>query len=878
LSGRVSNSRRDECELMATDIDQPDLSTEEGSAAESSGEDAQSLPERGWMARLSDAVDSFTSPANLKLGGLVIFGFLLLMGLVYLVTREEAPSNADKLIEALGYLEEGKDALAARIAQELQQLGYQDPDFPGGDQFVLGIVAFRQAEQLSEDEGREQKYLVAKSFLQEAQERALTEDYEAEWAYALGISLYRIGRANAAQPLLEKAAEAYAPGKIESGLLLADTYLYSKTSENLDKARTLNATLIELPGLTDRQRDRAFLQRAQILYALEEQTAAEAALAEVQSQNDGITILRAEVLMKAGKYEEALQKLRPVESSEGLQQQYPRQARYLMGMCKQQLAHIDPDNRKTHFEAARNYYERTYKQYSGTHEAVAAQLWAADILRRQEFHEKALETFSNVLRQVHDPQEFSNKWIDVKVFRDVVLDAWNAWNSAHLYNHSIALADHMSPLFPISLSREYSAVAKQKAAQYLTWQLDHSSAAERKSRQLELRARWLRSGQAFAELALERKTTSFYPDDLWMAAEDFMNARAYERAVNYWTLFIETNPTVKLPPALVRKGIALMQLELFEDALLHFQRVVTSHPRHAVAFQARYLIGECYFQTNQQNLAEQAWRDILTSDQLTPAAAEWQESLFSLGKLLHLTAAEIVIQADEVAASDPPKAAELRNNAYRRWEEAILRLENYINRYDLSKDEFVNPSYRERAKRLTESQYYLAKACQRSAEFQMNKMELAETDNARSQFYKQMRVLLEQSNKNYERLKGKLLIASDVGQLDELGRQLLLHCYFEIPKNYFDMGDFQSALTRYREAAGRYQDRPDALQAMVQEANCYDRLQRPLDARGALAQAKFMLEQIPEQNFAAGGAGMSKEQWRAWLQWAIKLHQQPAQL
>ncbi len=863
---------------MATETSQPEPPADAAETADETAAPAEESQggEPGRFAGLLERAKELVTPRNMKIAGGATFGFLLLFGLIYYLNLEEAPSNSDKLREALAMLKEGNNGAAIRLAQELQQQGYQDSDFPGGDQFVLGIVAFRQAEKLSEDGGREQKYIVAKSFLEEASERALTHEYEPQWSYALGISLYRIGRAKAAQSYLEKAVKSYAPGKIESSLLLTDTYIYSKTAEDLARAKALNADLLATSQLDEQQLDRAFLQQAQILYALDKTTEAEAALAKVQTKTDGITILRAEVLMKAQKYREALEKLRPVEASEGLRQRFPRQARYLMGLCEQKLAQSDPANRTVHLEAARNYYERTYKQFQGSHEAVAAQLWAADILRRQYFHEKALETYNDVLRQVHDPREFSNKWIDVKIFRGVILEAWNSWNAMHLYQHSIALADHMAPLFPVALASEYAALANQKAAQYLDDQLAEADFSRRRKLSGELRSRWVRSGQAFAKLANERRTTADYPDDLWTSAEHFIKGKDFIKANNQLKLFIETDPTRRLPIALVRQGRVLMNLNYFDDALERFQRIVESHSTDPVVFEAQYLIGKCYFETDRQDLAEQTWREMLISDDLTPAAAEWQGALFGLGKLLHLTSVQTSLEAEAIKEADPVSAQQKLNEAYRRWDEAIVRLEEYINRFDLSEKEAAQPDNRSRVRMLIEARYYLAKACQRSAELPRRKMKEAETDNARIQFFQQMKQLLDQSNDNFHRLKTELLLLSDRGQIDDLGLEFLRNCYFEIPNNHFTFEDYNGAVIRYREAAGRYQDHPVALRAMVQEANCYDRLDRPLDARGALAQAKFILDRIPDEKFLQKDEAMSKEQWRSWLQWAVELHNQSA--
>lgn len=867
---------------MATDVSQSEPEAEEPEAvesAEASPESPPPAPGRGAvaLAALMDRASILATRENFKKAGIAAGALFFVAILAYWMTREEGKTNAELLQDGLTMLEEGRNAGAWKIARDLQQLGYQDPDFPGGDQFILGIVAFREANELSEEEGREQKYLVAKSFLEEAQKRAITAKWKPQWAYALGVSLHRIGRARAAQPFLSIAVESYPPGKIEGSLLLADTYLFTKKTEELKLAHKLTETLLAMPDLSSQHRDRAYIQQAQILYALGKAAEAEVALAQVKTVTHAITILRAEVMMYENKYKKALEKLRPVEQDDGLKKKYPRQARYLMGVCEQKLAELasSPEMQTGHLDAARNYYERTFKQFYGSHEGLAAQLWAADVLRKQDFHEKALETYNDTLRQVHDPREFSNKWIDIKIFQKVILEAWNTWNSLHLYQHSIALTDHMSPLFPPALSSEYKALACQKSAEFLEEELKSNTYAVQSQRKAELGNRWIRSGQAYSVLAQNRKTTAAYPDDLWISAEHFMNGHDYTRADSQLKKFLNTNPTKRLPMALVRKGRVLMNLNDFENALKHLERVLERHSTSQVAFQTQYLIGKCYYETNQLDKAEQAWREMLISTDLTPAASEWQNALFGLGKLLHQSAVEQAMQAAETMKTDQTAGLKLKRESYRRWDKAIVRLEEYLNRYDNDSNPLGSSFESKQEKRqLIEARYYLAKACQRSAELSQEKLRTAETDNARAEYRAQMKQLLDQSNENFLRLKMDLLQFSDQNQIDELGVELLRNCYFEIPDNYFTIEDYNGAFLHYREAAGRYQSHPDALRAMVQEANCYDRLGRKGDMRGALAQAKFILEQIPEAEFEKQGEAMSKEQWRSWLDWAIEHHNQ----
>ena len=98
---------------------------------------------------------------------------------------------------------------------------------------MLGMCAFREAIAY-DDVGRDQRYVTAASYLREADRLSLAEERRPEWAFATGISLYRIGRADEAQPLLKEAVETYPPGKNEAGLLLTQVYMDGRSKHNME--------------------------------------------------------------------------------------------------------------------------------------------------------------------------------------------------------------------------------------------------------------------------------------------------------------------------------------------------------------------------------------------------------------------------------------------------------------------------------------------------------------------------------------------------------------------------------------------------------------------------------------------------------------------
>src|SRR5205823_398644 len=154
---------------------------------------------------------------------------------------------------ALKKLDDKKNGRARELAKSLEAIGYHDPSFAGGTEFVLGVVAFREAEAM-EESSREHRYVVAANYLREAEHRALVDQRRKEWSYALGVSLYRMGSAIEARPFLEEAVRPVVSGRgevmlaaaehMEAAILLAETYLYLKEPERLKEALILNTGVV----------------------------------------------------------------------------------------------------------------------------------------------------------------------------------------------------------------------------------------------------------------------------------------------------------------------------------------------------------------------------------------------------------------------------------------------------------------------------------------------------------------------------------------------------------------------------------------------------------------------------------------------------------
>ena len=166
-----------------------------------------------------------------------------------------------------------------------------------------------------------------------------------------------------------------------------------------------------------------------------------------------------------------------------------------------------------------------------------------------------------------------------------------------------------------------------------------------------------------------------------------------------------------------------------------------------------------------------------------------------------------------------------------------------------------------------EARYYLGRALQREAEWLSRQLESAETDNARLQLEAQQDAMLHKAVKHFEKLRDELDGQSSA-QIDELQQRLLKNCIFEIPHTYFELRDYDKAITYYNQAINRFPQDVQTLVAYIQMGQCHKRMQRPVEARNMLQQARLLLshDQIPDAEFEVPSTNLSRVEWEAWLE------------
>ena len=95
---------------------------------------------------------------------------------------------------------------------------------------------------------------------------------------------------------------------------------------------------------------------------------------------------------------------------------------------------------------------------------------------------------------------------------------------------------------------------------------------------------------------------------------------------------------------------------------------------------------------------------------------------------------------------------------------------------------------------------------------------------------------------------------------------MLRNCQFAVAEVLFDLGRFEESLKAYTAITTRYADEPEVLEAFLQVASVYQRLDKPNEARVALRQAKAVLDRLKDDAAFTRTTNYTRKQWSELLE------------
>ncbi|HVT81685.1 MAG TPA: tetratricopeptide repeat protein [Phycisphaerae bacterium] len=184
-----------------------------------------------------------------------------------------------------------------------------------------------------------------------------------------------------------------------------------------------------------------------------------------------------------------------------------------------------------------------------------------------------------------------------------------------------------------------------------------------------------------------------------------------------------------------------------------------------------------------------------------------------------------------------------------RWSDAILRLDEFLERYPNDAQTarvtfMLAESYRKSALEIAEAQKDPAMATRE------------ELERARGE---RLAVAADYFTRVIGLLDAELAVTPEAARpLTQVERMYLRTAYMDRGACLYARGDYEQAIRRYTEAAARFSEEVLAVDAYVQIVNAYLAMKQPAQAAAAADRGLWILKRVPEDAFKrvpAGGAG-----------------------
>jgi len=791
--------------------------------------------------------------------------------LVWLMMPSEAATSVT-VDQALQALDAGDRAEARRIAAEARsasKLSYHDM---GRVFFVMGMAIARDAEERWSPEERRLLYMVAAKHLEEAKVHDFPEERETEGNFELGRSWHLAGEFEKSIVPLTYALQNKSPRATEARQLLSESYLRLATP-NYELARKYNAEYLDDSSLDPLSRQEGILRECRIRFGLRDLAGCRRFLEQFPPESRfapdlaivkaKLLIAEAEALLSAdpprdqearAALEQAIATLRSAPNKDPLVSAPPASAQYLLGICYQRIGDA---------EAAEAQFERVRRQHPESPEHAAAALQGAELLAGKKSYTEAVELVRIALEEGEASSSAPNPWLTPGDMERRVSGLHRMLLDAGEYDAALELADSPSGILPawqLSLWRAATYEARSAAAERGAESLPLTKALQLRAK---ARADRREAGREYASLAELRELTVDYTEDLWKSAEQFSAGRDYPRAIAMTRKYLRNESRKRRPDALLLLGEAQLALDQPDQALESLSECLESFPTHPATYRARIAAALASAEKGLLAEAKQLLADNVDNDELSPRAAEWRDSLFLLGKLLHREGTELEAKsrATGVDSDDPDRLrAGLREleQAHTDFRAAIAQLSKAVLRYP-------------EAAQAKEAQYLLADSYRQASKWPRKRLKVVAIEASRAGLTRQSNQDLQAAVSEYDKLIAQLGDVQDSPNHTDLEKGILRNGYFAKADALFDLGRYEDAIKAYSNATNRYQNEPESLEAFVQIAACYRLLDKPGEARGTLEQAKVVLSRMkPDANFMRA-TPYTRDEWRQLLTWLATL-------
>jgi tetratricopeptide (TPR) repeat protein len=168
--------------------------------------------------------------------------------------------------------------------------------------------------------------------------------------------------------------------------------------------------------------------------------------------------------------------------------------------------------------------------------------------------------------------------------------------------------------------------------------------------------------------------------------------------------------------------------------------------------------------------------------------------------------------------------------------------------------------------------YCLAESYRRRNRWHEKQIELTTISSRRVQIGELVRRDDERAIELFAQLEERLMELREKEPLNPIQERLLRNSYFVRGQLYYRLNQYESSIQMYRTVGNMVIQEPEVLEAYVQIARCYRRLNRPEEAVRVVNQAKIILrDRIPANADFEATTRFPRERWVLMLDWLASI-------
>lgn len=765
------------------------------------------------------------SVASLLLASFSAFG-------VYLYLQQDYDPT-EKLDTALRLLSKGDGESAARIASSIPPEKLQRNSDLSKRYFVIGTRERQRARETEQRPMANDLNEKAVENLERSRSYSFPDGFEGMANFQLGMALYDLFKWKEAEGPLTIATDRFPPGRADAIERLVDIDL-AHNRRDIQSAMDRIEHWRTLPRSSAYDDERADLKEMQTLIAQENYDAAYALHTKIPEESP----YRPNADLMAGRCQFALAKQADTKEKKDLAlAAAEKHFNKILESPKTTIA----VRRQTNLEHGKTLREMGKLSDAISHlsilrlsshyepESLAAGIEEIETLVDANRVEDAIDTLEHITKNIGKIECYETDWFPVSSMRNRIVETCRRLIQAKDYAAAARYASNL-PSFCDTLDR-----LRLESELYELWGESVPMRPENEPKKQEYHRT---AAKAYESLTNRLPRALEYNDWLWRAIENYRKGGAYRESNAMLERFLSLEPRINQPKGHFVRAKNLMSMDRDQEAMQSLRNIINSNVETPLIYDARLDLAKLYADEDAFDEAHQWLLENLSGD-LRPESPIWRESLFELGSMLYSKGEKQLLNAKSEIEANPSKTLENFTKveaSFKFLKESIDRMDEFLRRFENDPRRF-------------QILYQMAKAY-RLALFWPD-LQLREnrsvSEDAINTLKSQRKDLVLRARGVYRRLREEILASNLRNPSTADSDHLLRNSYFGEADLYFFEEEYDEAIVAYTDAANRFINEPEALEARKQIALCQKQLGKTQDCLRSLELARDLLQRIPPE-------------------------------